>query len=1611
MVLAPLLFKRVVAWKAKKDAGNISVLSPSVVSSSESTHSTLLASESSSASSSNTPRRESETADSGPLGLNVVYTPDHAHKADIVFVHGLGGSSRWTWSKNKEPHLFWPLTFLPLEPDLCLSRILTFGYDASFQKSTSVATSVLDFAKDLLFDLKYAKDSNLDDLEMGKVPLIFVVHSMGGLIVKEAYMQGQHDPEYEAIIKAVCAITFIATPHRGTNLAQALNRILDTTVLMHSKQYVADLIKNSPTLQKLNEQFRHIAPKLDIVSFYETQPTPIGIKSARLMVLEKETSVLGYPGEISKALNADHHTVCKYEGPQDPNYIIIRNILKSLVSKIISKDNAKRSTLRDRRASLNLKSLLALTELPSTDYIFFRDRWTQGTCGWITHDESFIRWRESTDQQPHLLWLNGDAATGKSVLSSFIVNSLVEEGCQCQYYFIRYGDRLKRTISLLLRSLAFQLAQTLPGMMEKIANMGDEAFDFESSDFRVIWDRVFKSLLFKLDVVSPIYWIIDGLDENEDPQAIVRLLLNISCPIPLRILVTSRRSSEIRSAFDRPPQHLQLSIIKIEGHLDDLRRHIRAELRVAGTDAFREDVERRIIEGSQNNFLWVRLAVEKVNQCHISTDVDSVLRDFPVGMEALYNRMATSVAELPNPKHKALALQIIECTTCALRSLSIGELSQALGDVARNVLDLPRAIMDLCGGFIVTDNDGNVVMIHQTARDYLLDSEAAGRPLHIDRQAAHKRIFLDGLRCLMSNSLRIGLARGQKLGFEQYASEFWSIHLIHTAPDDEECVATLKKFLAGRWSLTWIHVLALSGQLRVMIQASKNLSRYASKRGEQDTRADILEHEFFENWAVDMLRIPGKFGKVLRRKPNSIYDLVPPFCPKSSPVYQQFGRKEGLTVSGLSAEKWDDSLARIPTGNATASAIEATGSVVAVLDASGSALLHDSSDFRQLPKSPFEHGERVTKMQLNRTATLAATYGYRAVKVWNIKSGECIMSIASIESKTRPLSMQFSEDNSTLLVGTDDRRVRMITLNDEVPIWQMVAELDEEEIEGQFANSASHMALSRDGSMVVVGYRRHPVSAWELDGSMHIGHCRRTNEDSAIREIRDLSWHPHSPEVFGLNFEGTMFRWAPYEDIVDEVSTGATKLCLSKDGELLATGDSHGRIKLYTTDGFTLIYQLTSQYPVFGLAFSPDSRRLYDVRGYYANAWEPTALAKFKAFSGINMDPPSEYDASLSTGISIANIGAVDPITALSASPSSHLFCSGSAKGVVSLHDVRSAKLNTIHTSQAKFTVDHIEWSDDGKLLCFTDASKQIIVMSLKPALDKAELAAEQRAIIPVRKYTKEPISQLLFRSDLSRLLVCTASQLHVISLETFDIDHTADIRDARIRHWIRHPRDEALILGLGTCGLQVFDWNLTERGRFDFVRRSETSSELDEADAFLINKTLLSQDTRHLLIHLVHPKRDSHSRFCFIETDRIPASNAPQDESSPIHLETLSTDASSQIFSALSLLRGDRLIFMSKTFSICSMRLSWKTTEVETRQPSRPAIPQQRQGQSLAPGVPQRRRSSRGNMDEVQELFALPGDWISQDSLAICKVMAREKSFICPRNGEVAIVRSTALA
>ncbi|KAL8993737.1 MAG: hypothetical protein Q9169_006119 [Polycauliona sp. 2 TL-2023] len=84
----------------------------------------------------------------GPLGLNTLYVPADDTTADLVFVHGLGGGSRSTWTKNGESSLYWPQEWLPNDPGFRDVSIHSFGYNSNWEKESSLNT--YDFSKSLL---------------------------------------------------------------------------------------------------------------------------------------------------------------------------------------------------------------------------------------------------------------------------------------------------------------------------------------------------------------------------------------------------------------------------------------------------------------------------------------------------------------------------------------------------------------------------------------------------------------------------------------------------------------------------------------------------------------------------------------------------------------------------------------------------------------------------------------------------------------------------------------------------------------------------------------------------------------------------------------------------------------------------------------------------------------------------------------------------------------------------------------------------------------------------------------------------------------------------------------------------------------------------------------------------------------------------------------------------------------------------------------------------------------------------------------------------------------------------------------------------------------------
>jgi hypothetical protein len=96
-----------------------------------------------------------ESADEvrGPLGLNVLENPKDP-LVEFIFVHGLRGGSRRTWTCDDDPATFWPM-WLPDDKHRRFAhvRIHTYGYNADWADRRTSVSTVNDFGYQLLESL------------------------------------------------------------------------------------------------------------------------------------------------------------------------------------------------------------------------------------------------------------------------------------------------------------------------------------------------------------------------------------------------------------------------------------------------------------------------------------------------------------------------------------------------------------------------------------------------------------------------------------------------------------------------------------------------------------------------------------------------------------------------------------------------------------------------------------------------------------------------------------------------------------------------------------------------------------------------------------------------------------------------------------------------------------------------------------------------------------------------------------------------------------------------------------------------------------------------------------------------------------------------------------------------------------------------------------------------------------------------------------------------------------------------------------------------------------------------------------------------------------------
>lgn len=1175
---------------------------------------------------------------------------------------------------------------------------------------------------------------------------------------------------------------------------------------------------------------------------------------------------------------------------------------------------------------------------------------------------------------------------------------------------------------MILRSLACQLAHSTPAYADKLRLLEAAATDLRTADFRNIWQWLYKQTLFQLNINYPLYWVIDAVDEADSPGSVIKLLSELHLTtIPLRILIVSRKTHEISSAFQKVGKQVHMETIRTEGNRNDFRSYIDQEMDIAGEDSYREEVTAQLLERARGNFLWVHLAVQKIINCHTKAAVEDALKDLPPGMEALYDRMAVSVQTQPTTNDERLGQSILGWVTCAQRVLSVEELSDALGN--DDILEIHRTIGDLCGGFVVVDKEGKVAMIHETAREYLVRGGDRDRPFSIDRKSTNDKLFKRCILRLTDPALRSRINRNQPPALLEYATSAWFIHLSLGPATHPDILDTVVKFLRGPHVLTWIQVAARRKELGALVVASRYLTDVVFKLRRLGDNESLVHRQaiaVIEGWATDLIKIVGKFGNSLNQNPDSIHKLIPPFCPEDSIIYQQFGRKESkaLHISGITSSTWDDCLARFSLEQGfMASAVLAAGSRIVILAnirKSSHIIIYNSATFEEQRR--ITHSERVFSIQVNTLGDLLVSYGYMTTRVWDMATGNCIKVVKNPAKRPRPQTLLFVEKDNTILVGSEDRCVRSFSLNNDSAEYDSKAPIDEQSLEDTMVNFPTCSALSPDGNMIAFGYRGHPVTVWELEPPMLLCQCNialnatdMTIQENTWGEVFRLTWHPFSGDVFGLTQVGLLFKLDPYEEETSAtVQTGADYLTVSRDGSFVGTGDAMGTIKVYATGDFSLLYQLSSPNPVLYLSFSTDSRRLYDIRGAYGNVWEPNTLVRLAASSEYpdhNSDALSETESLTKLSLHTEHyFSRVDNVVAISGQSVGPLYCYGTEDGVAVLCEVGRGKACELERLTSYMSIEQVAWSEDGRLAAITDLSGRLSIKTIARAgrdRDTWQVNHEFDLVIPLHQ---GHMSQLLFQPAGHHLFASTTTMLHSVDLKTHNLCKSTVLPGTSKVKWICHPTLPDYLLGFGNTKVHVFTWaDLREVESYTyFPPRLENPAIILptqtlhgrvslKGDNETLGRLISNVDSPHVLLEISRfaSSGQLESKYLMFTVADIHLDSGGEDKNTSgkeLPYTFLPADITSRIRQPLAFLSHRRLVFLDIDRWICT----WRLPSSDSRR---------RQGG----------RVSESGSGGIEQCYFLPGDWVTANEAYLCTIMP-DGTLLCPQNGEVATVQCAKL-
>ena len=251
---------------------------------------------------------------------------DQTRRGDVIFVHGLNGNAVDYWCHEGKQENFWPAW---LGQDLPNVGVWSLGYENAAFKSRGFsilnrfgcrgfAMPLEDRAENVLLEL------SLDGI--GTRPLVFITHSMGGLLVKRLLhtANDSHDPKWRAILEQTRGVCFIATPHIGSDLARWASYF---RILLGTNVSVKQLQPHDHNLRQLKKWYSDLVTgrRADIktLSFYEMKPLP----RRWFRVVAPGDADPGVPLTGNYPLDEDHSSICT---PSSQHETLYKKILEFL---------------------------------------------------------------------------------------------------------------------------------------------------------------------------------------------------------------------------------------------------------------------------------------------------------------------------------------------------------------------------------------------------------------------------------------------------------------------------------------------------------------------------------------------------------------------------------------------------------------------------------------------------------------------------------------------------------------------------------------------------------------------------------------------------------------------------------------------------------------------------------------------------------------------------------------------------------------------------------------------------------------------------------------------------------------------------------------------------------------------------------------------------------------------------------------------------------------------------------------------------------------------------------------------------------------------------------